>query len=349
MDKSKVEKALEVLDEYASIDKYESLIPVIKTNDLESLADYEYDIPSDRMNELNTLIKADQLTTHQLVRIERVDRYILANPVPPQLEYLKKWLKSNALVVKDPNAIPEYPDTSPRPILINRDPSRTWYTKKEIEFFKCRNEVYLNLWENATTQELQVYDGQDHRSLAPARSALQRVFWGNHLTEEQIFRLIHADLKHLLDPSVDQIAHQYRKLITELLEHYELKQYYTEQTEYTSILEDPCEQDIRDYLDRWDWFTVNWEDDDTRWYETHRAISARWKLNCFYLKNILSPQALTELTEFDKAALLCSNWSLLSRFERLFICRFLFQQGIFDPLPNEPGPDLTKIYTLLNL
>lgn len=345
----KVEDALAVLEEFGCIDKYESLIEIIKTNDLESLASYEYDIPDDRMNELKTLIQAGQLSTQQLVRIERVDRFILTNPVPPQLENLKKWLKRNALVVIDPNAIPDYPDTSPRPVPISSDPTRGYYTKKEIEFFKRRNEVYLNLWDDAKVTDLQVFDSQDHRSLAPARSALQRVFWGNHLTEEQTFRLIHADLRYLLDPEAEQMAPQYKKLIIELLEYYELDQFYAGQPEYVRVTGQPCDQDIKNHLNRWDWFTGTWEDEDTRVYETRRAISARWILDCYYQEKILSPQALNELIELDKAALLSANWSLLNRFERLFICKFLFLQGVFDPLPAQSASEPSELFKYLSL
>ena len=221
MDKARIEEALIYFEEFGCIEKYEGLITIVLSNDLESLADYEYDIPEDRMDVLHTLILADQLDTQQLLRIAAVDKFILTHPVPRQLDMLKSWLKTNTLVQKDSNAIPAYPDASPRPVLAYSDPARNWYTKKEIEFFKRRNEVYLTLWENATPEDLKLFDRQDPRSLATARSALQRVFWGDHLTEAQIFRLLRADLSFHLSPQASLIAPQYFKLISELLEHFD--------------------------------------------------------------------------------------------------------------------------------
>lgn len=349
MDLDPVEQALAELEEFDCITLYESLITIVKTNDLQWLEDYEYDIPSDRIEVLHILIKAEKLSLQQLIRIEAVDRFILSRPIPPQLEKLRSWLKRNALVVVDPNAIPNYPEPLPRPVLISHAPSRGWYTKKEIEFFQRRNEVYLVLWENATLQELQVYDGHDYRSLAPARSALQRVFWGNHLSEGQIIRLIHADLKYYLDPEAAKLAPQYLKLISELLEQYELEYLFSTGEDYPEILGEPSERSIKDYLNRWDWFTGTWGDEETRWYECRHAATARWKLHCLYQKNLLTAQIVSVLVELDKAALLSPHWPLLNSFERKFVSEFLFHQGVFDPLPTQPNSAPNELNDYLKL
>lgn len=349
MDKEIIEQAVNENEEFSCLDNYESLINIVKTNDLDALADYEYDLADDRMSVLNTLIKADIFGTAQLLRIAKVDRFILNNPVPRPLNYLKSWLKRNALIVKDPDEIPVYPDTSPRPIPMYQNPSRGWYTKKQIEFFKRRNEVYLNLWENAKIQDLQVYKKYNHRSLATFRSALQRVVWGNYLSDGQVFRLIRADLKFYLDPDADKIAPEYLELITELLEQYDLRYYFTEQAPYDRSDDKTCEDITHRELDRWDWFTGTFEDEDTRHFETRRSIEARGRLHCYYLSGYLSPHEITELIELDKAALLSPHWDILNSFERNFISEFLLENGVFDPLPVQPQEALKELHDYLKL
>jgi len=347
MRKEIVEQALAELEEFRCIEMYESLINIVKENDLIWLEDYEYDIPDDRMDVLHTLIKADKLDLMQLYRIAEVDNFILSNHVPEKLSLLKAWLKRNALVVKDPNAIPAYPDNRPRPMLAHLEPSRGWYTKKEIEFFRRRNEVFLCLWENAKVADLQSFDKHDHRSLAHARSALQRVYWGNHLSEGQAYRILHADLKHSLDPEASQIHAKYMELITEMLECYDLQHHYYHHEDTFEALYEPCQRWIERLLNRWDWFTGNFEDEEERYSECRRAIIARRELDLYFACKQLPQKAIDEMIELDNAALLSPNWIYLDSSERLIISKFLMAQGIFDPLPIAEKADpkeLQKIF-----
>lgn len=338
MDKDAIEEALAALKEYSCIDLYESLIKIVITNDLDSLDEHEYDIAGDRMDVLNTLIKADQLSDWQMSRIAKVDRFILNTDVPQELEPLKVWLKRNALAVKNDSSSSGYSLVWQRSSYIPRAPTCGSYSKKDIEYFTRRNEVFLNIWENAQLKDLQTYRERDFRSLATVRSALQRVYWGHHFSEGQLFRLLHADLRFYLDADAHLIAPEYLTLITELLEEYELQHFFVDQRVYTEVLDTPTEANIKNYLNRWDWFSETWENEEIGINETRQAISYRWKLHCFYRRDLLSPRSLTELVGLDKAALLSPNWTFLNRFERRFISEFLFEQGAFDPQLDQFNP-----------
>lgn len=216
----------------------------------------------------------------------------------------------------------------------SRDAKDLRFTKKQIEYFQMRTKVYLDIWENASPADLLKYDWENKRSPAIARSALQRVFWGNHLKDGQIFRLVQADLKWLRDPSYPEIHSAYKKNIKELLEFYDLYYMYLEQNKYEACELEPEAQDLRNDLDQWDWVTHNWQDEDENEEQRESSLQSRWRLHCTYRKAGLSPEQVQTLIALDKAALQSANYLLFSPFERNFVHALLLEQGVFDQMPD---------------
>lgn len=208
------------------------------------------------------------------------------------------------------------------------------FTKKQIEYFRIRTEAYLSIWENATHEDLLVYDWENRGSAATARSALQRVFWGNHLQDGQIFRLVSTDLKWFIHPAYRDIHSAYHKPIKELLDFYDIYYLYREQNTYELSDYQPDEPDIDYFLDQWDWVSYNWQDEEENEEQSERSLSSRWSLHCAYKNGYLSAENIQILIALDKVAMLSDNYRLFSRNERAFIHSFLLEQGVFDKMPE---------------
>jgi len=210
------------------------------------------------------------------------------------------------------------------------------YSERMTEYFKVRTEAHLALWENATKEDLMVYDGLNKRSVISARSALARVFWGQHLSPGQNFRLLNTDLKWYLDPDYDKLHRSFHELIEENLEYHEIDQYYRELNTYRPTDYIPSDIEIDRYLDQWKGTLVPSHNDTEMETDYIEALYYRWLLHCAYQKALLNQEGIRKLIELDKKALLSDNLFLLSRFERKFICDFLIEQGVFDKTPP-PG------------
>ncbi|MDD3102864.1 MAG: hypothetical protein RBR69_09970 [Candidatus Cloacimonadaceae bacterium] len=216
----------------------------------------------------------------------------------------------------------------------SRDARNPKFTKKQIEYFQMRTKVYLDIWENADKADLLKYDWEDRRSPASARAALQRVFWGNHLQDGQIFRLANTDLKWLRDPAYPQIHSGYKKDIKELLEFYELYYMHLEQNKYEAHDFEHTSQAISYDLDQWDWVTHNWQDEDANEEQLERSLQSRWRLHCIYQNGCLPSEDITTLIALDKAAMLSEVYRLFSPCERKFVHAVLLDQGVFDKMPE---------------
>lgn len=214
-------------------------------------------------------------------------------------------------------------------------PVRDRYSKKQIEYFQRRTEAYLSIWENAEIEDLARYDWENKCSAATARSSLQRVFWGNHLSEGQIFRLLSEDLRCYLHPERARIHKAYIDLIKKVLEYFDLFHFYTENTEYPSPYQpnlSPAQ--IKNLLNKWDWVTHIWEDENESIDETEEAIEARWFLHLACKHELLNDDQIKELIDLDKAAILCPNYKYFSKFERRYVTQFLLEQGVFEKVPE---------------
>ncbi|NLO44486.1 MAG: hypothetical protein GX106_05970 [Candidatus Cloacimonetes bacterium] len=335
MNEITVDEAKKVLEEQSCIEAYESLVKIVFTRDLSAIDENKYRIPKYRMDILQTLIEAKYLDFQQLQRISKVDNIILNNDISPQYQYLQDWLKTEGLVDKDSTNIYNYTAERIKVKNIKYDPKFDWYSKKSIEFFKRRNEAYLNIWENATIDDLKKYDGDKPRGFAFIRSALQRVFWGNHFIDGELIRLLHADLRLYQDPQADQIASEYTKMFEEVFDQFDIKEHFLKQSKAHAQDMKPTEAIIKSFLNEWDWFTHDWED----WYlnddQIDKSVEARMYLDEYYRNDALTPQAISELIELDNNALLSSNWLNISGELRLRISEFMLQQGIFDPQERE--------------
>lgn len=331
----RIEEAIQAMEVFGSLGTYEHLIDTIKENDMEAIEEFAYGAPHGRMEILHTLIKADYFCYEELISIYKVDRFILNNEVPPMLNHLKAWLKRHALTYRDPEdkALGTRSTLSPAPVYYgNRHGS---YSKKEIEFFQRRNEAYLNLWENATIEDIKKADFSSPRSLINIRSALQRVFWGDHFSRAELIRLVHVDLRFLEDDQADQMALQFKRLIEELLEQHDLKELFIDQEEYEVKHRAASETRIKEYLNSWDWFSHDWSDYFVFETQCRESFSARINLDEYYKNGILGDQAILELIELDKAALLSPNWAQIRAPMRLIVSKFLVEQGVFDPLDDD--------------
>jgi hypothetical protein len=209
------------------------------------------------------------------------------------------------------------------------------FTQSQLDYFRLRTEAYISIWEEATLIELINCNLSDYRSLYSMRNALQRVYWGNHLREDQLYRLIQADLRIYTDPDYSNIDSQYRDIIEELLDQHDLIFLYREnnQEHYTDRVEENPNIDYKFYQ----WQCVlnnlgdNWENEE----KTKDSLISRWQLDLLYKSGRLSSEQTTKLIELDKKVMLSPNSIYMNSFERRFIYSFLMSQGVFDRMPKE--------------
>jgi len=209
------------------------------------------------------------------------------------------------------------------------------FTQSQLDYFRLRTEAYISIWEEATLIELINCNLSDYRSLYSMRNALQRVYWGNHLREDQLYRLIQADLRIYTDPDYSNIDRQYRDIIEELLDQHDLIFLYREnnQEHYTDRVEENPNIDYKFYQ----WQCVlnnlgdNWENEE----KTKDSLISRWALDRLYKTGKLDQSQIDKLVELDKKVMLSPNSIYMNRFERRFIYSFLMSQGVFDRMPKE--------------
>lgn len=209
------------------------------------------------------------------------------------------------------------------------------FTQSQLDYFRLRTEAYISIWEEATLIELINCNLSDYRSLYSMRNALQRVYWGNHLREDQLIRLVNTDLGFYTDPGYHEIHRLFRVLIEELLDQMDLLYLYRENElgRYSEYVKK--EVDISYYLKRWESVCIvqrdSWENED----DTKSSLYYRWQLDLLYKSGRLSSEQTTKLIELDKKVMLSPNSIYMNRFERRFIYSFLMSQGVFDRMPKE--------------
>lgn len=245
--------------------------------------------------------------------------------------YQRLKLNGFELPLASDDLVPLQKSFETTPTSITASPS---YTKKQLEFFRRRTEVYLNLWENASLEDLKIYPWENKRSVAAARISLQRVFWGNHLDQGQLIRLLAKDIFWFCHPEYMNIHSAYRKLIDETLKHYDLYYIFREQHHYPHINYPFSLQEIKSMLDKWDWVCHIRQDEEENEEQVSDSLDARWRLHCAYKEDKLNSDTIIELISLDKAAMLSPNYTLFSHFERDFIHAFLLDQGVFDKMPE---------------
>lgn len=209
------------------------------------------------------------------------------------------------------------------------------FTQSQLDYFRLRTEAYISIWEEATLIELINCDLSDYRSLYSMRNALQRVYWGNHLREDQLYRLIQADLRIYTDPDYSNIDSQYRDIIEELLDQHDLIFLYREnnQEHYTDLVEENV--DINYNLHSWECVLHNYGDTWENEEQTKDSLISRWKLDRLYNTGKLDQSQIDKLIELDQRVMLSPNSIYMNRFERRFIYSFLISRGVFDRMPNE--------------
>ncbi len=209
------------------------------------------------------------------------------------------------------------------------------FTQSQLDYFRLRTEAYISIWEEATLIELINGDPSDYRSLYSMRNALQRVYWGNHLRDDQLYRLIQADLRIYTDPDYSNIDSQYRDIIEELLDQHDLIFLYREnnQEHYTDRVEENPNIEYKFY--QWQCVLNNlgdtWENEE----KTKDSLISRWALDRLYKTGKLDQSQIDKLVELDQRVMLSPNSIYMNRFERRFIYSFLMSQGVFDRMPKE--------------
>jgi len=209
------------------------------------------------------------------------------------------------------------------------------FTQSQLDYFRLRTEAYISIWEEATLIELINCNLSDYRSLYSMRNALQRVYWGNHLREDQLYRLIQADLRIYTDPDYSNIDSQYRDIIEELLDQHDLIFLYREnnQEHYTDRFEENPNIEYKFY--QWQCVLNNlgdtWENEE----KTKDSLISRWALDRLYKTGKLDQSQIDKLVELDQRVMLSPNSIYMNRFERRFIYSFLVSQGVFDRMPKE--------------
>lgn len=207
------------------------------------------------------------------------------------------------------------------------------YTFEAIKFFQTRIEAYLNIWENATLEDMKSDQREKQHSPLNVRKALFRQAIGGHLTEGQEYRLISQDLKWYLHPEFKTFNRELRTLIEEKLEEKNLL-YYWEQREYEEIAPEKLQGPFERELNCWKYVNLDYDDGDLGKDEAEISLKARWVLHCAYKANKLSKAEITQLIKLDLEALLCENAVYFNIFELKFITDFLLEQGVWDHLPD---------------
>jgi len=209
------------------------------------------------------------------------------------------------------------------------------FSKRQLDYFRLRTEAYISIWEEAALSGLIRCDQTDCRSIYHIRNALQRVYWGNHLSEDQQYRLIQADLRIFADPGYGIINRHYRNLIEELLEQHDLIYLYREDNlyQYTDHAKENVDIDYK--LCKWENVLIDlgdhWENEE----ETKESLIHRWELDRLFKTGRLNQDQIDKLVELDQKVMLSPNSTYMNRFERRFIYIFLMSRGVFDGMPEE--------------
>lgn len=312
---------------YELIDKYFQYNDPMLVQTMISRLDMDIDWESIPAELRQRILKTDQEVQKNYSRWYNFDVF------NKYMAIIHQRLKQNGIDVplKSDDLVPPPKSEKQKLSLISASPN---YTRKQLEFFRRRTEVYLNLWENASLEDLKTYPWENKRSVATARNTLQRVFWGNHLDQGQLIRLLSTDLSWFRHSEYVNIHSAYRRLIDELLKHYELYYVFKEQHHYAFSNYPYDALQIKNLMDKWDWVCHIWQDEEENEDQVCDSLEARWSLHCAYKGNKLDDNTISELIALDKAAMLSPNYMLFSHFERDFIHAFLLEQGVFDKLPE---------------
>lgn len=216
------------------------------------------------------------------------------------------------------------------------------YTEESIRLFQTRIEAYLNIWENAKPEDLKDYHSDFMHSPIKAREALNRQYYGNHLSETQVFRLKMLDVQWLRHPLFNTFHRSLQKLIEEFLIEHEL--YFTFlNTDYGSYSNAVGDADyIESSMNKWERVYIDWEDFWETYDETQNSLEGRWYLHCLWKKGILERDQIKRLVDLDIKALLCANAYYFSISDFKFITDFLLEQGVWDRIYSADPDKLTQ-------
>lgn len=208
------------------------------------------------------------------------------------------------------------------------------YSEESIRLFQTRIEAYLNIWENAKPEELVEYPIENYCSPIKAREALNRQYYGNHLSETQVFRLKMLDVQWLKHPQFNTFHRSLQKLIEDFLIEHEL--YFTFlNRDYSPHCNAVGDADyIESNMDKWERVSIDWEDFWDTYDETQNSLEGRWYLHCLWKKGILDQDQIKRLVDLDIKALLCANAFYFSISDFNFITDFLLEQGVWERIYN---------------
>lgn len=206
------------------------------------------------------------------------------------------------------------------------------YSEESNRLYQTRIEAYLNIWENAKPDDLLQYPTDNFHTPIRARESLKRQYYGNHLSELQVFRLKMLDINWLRHPSFNTFHRSLQKLIEEFLLEHELYFAFLK-SDYSPCNEaNESEQYIEIAMSKWERVNMDWGDFWETYDETENSLEGRWYLHCLWKEGILNQSQINQLMDLDIKAMSCANAYYFSVSDLKFITDFLLEQGVWDKM-----------------